>query len=75
LVLGMKASEGAILSTSQSIQDAGIASCVSGPRLAHVFLCYWFDGPGVFPSSLWLQGAEAVIESPEITQGLVRWFS
>ncbi|THV92405.1 hypothetical protein D6D25_09495 [Aureobasidium pullulans] len=47
LVLGMKASEGAILSKSQSIQDAGIASCVSGPRLAHVFLWYWFDGPGV----------------------------
>ncbi|THW13290.1 hypothetical protein D6D24_06132 [Aureobasidium pullulans] len=54
-----------------SIPDAGIASCVSGPRLAHVFLWYWFDGPGVFPSSLWLQGAEAVIESPEITQGLL----
>ncbi|KEQ79050.1 hypothetical protein M438DRAFT_359977 [Aureobasidium pullulans EXF-150] len=30
-----------------SIQDAGIASCFSGPRLAHVFLWYWFDGPGV----------------------------
>ncbi|THW64864.1 hypothetical protein D6D20_02527 [Aureobasidium pullulans] len=91
---------------SQSIQDAGIASCVSGPRLAHVFLWYWFDGPGVKKArrgaeseeehqgsdgstlkmiprcrpcpgvdvsllAARLQGAEAVIESPEITQGLV----
>ncbi|THW99347.1 hypothetical protein D6D13_10196 [Aureobasidium pullulans] len=89
-----------------SIQDAGIASCVSGPRLAHVFLWYWFDGPGVKKArrgaeseeehqgsdgstlkriprcrpcpgvdvsllEARLQGAEAVIESPEITQGLV----
>ncbi|TIA56534.1 hypothetical protein D6C77_06851 [Aureobasidium pullulans] len=88
-----------------SIQDAGITSCVSGPRLAHVFLWYWFDGPGVKKVRLGaeseeehqgsdgstlkriprcrpcpgvdvsllearLQGAEAVIESPEITQGL-----
>ncbi|THY50196.1 hypothetical protein D6C97_07095 [Aureobasidium pullulans] len=89
-----------------SIQDAGITSCVSGPRLAHVFLWYWFDGPGVKKVRLGaeseeehqgsdgstlkriprcrpcpgvdvsllearLQGAEAVIESPEITQGLL----
>lgn len=43
MVSGMKASEGAILSKSQSIQDAGISSCISGPRLAHVFLWFWFD--------------------------------
>ncbi|THY70093.1 hypothetical protein D6C86_09056 [Aureobasidium pullulans] len=63
-----------------SIQDAGIASCVSGPRLAHVFLWYWFDGPGVKKARRGaeseeehqLQKGEAVVESPEITQGLNR---
>ncbi|THZ39303.1 hypothetical protein D6C87_07219 [Aureobasidium pullulans] len=85
-----------------SIQDAGIASCVSGPRLAHVFLWYWFDGPGVkkarrgaeseeehqdftVPAVPWSRCLaledesktrdiyrEAVVESPEITQGLNR---
>ena len=47
MVLSMKARESTISSKSQSIQDAGIASCVSGPRLAHVFLWSWFDDPGV----------------------------
>ncbi|THV88679.1 hypothetical protein D6D26_09865 [Aureobasidium pullulans] len=89
------------------VQDAGIASCVSGIRMAHMFLWFWFnvplvkkarrgaeseeehqvcDGstleriprcrpcPGVDAPLLKArrQGAEAVIESPEITQGLNR---
>ncbi|THY10265.1 hypothetical protein D6D02_06525 [Aureobasidium pullulans] len=28
-----------------NIQDAGISSCVSGPRMAHAFLWFWFDVP------------------------------
>ncbi|THW71836.1 hypothetical protein D6D19_07045 [Aureobasidium pullulans] len=97
-----------------NIQDAGISSCVSGPRMAHAFLWFWFDVPivkkarrgaeseeehqvcdgsilkgisrcrpcpGVDAPLLKArtrlkihirQGAEAVIESPEITQGLNR---
>ncbi|CAD0024198.1 unnamed protein product, partial [Aureobasidium pullulans] len=93
-----------------NIQDAGISSCVSGPRMAHAFLWFWFDVPivkkarrgaeseeehqvcdgstlkriprcrpcpGVDAPLLKArrQGAEAVIESPEITQGLIRWFT
>lgn len=45
MVLGIKASESAILSESQSIQVAGIASCVSGPWLTHMFLWFWFNVP------------------------------
>ncbi|THX74340.1 hypothetical protein D6D04_08001 [Aureobasidium pullulans] len=40
-----EARESTILSKSQSIQDAGISSCVSGPRMAHAFLWFWFDVP------------------------------
>lgn len=29
------------------VQDSGIASCVSGPWVAHVFLWSWWDGPSV----------------------------
>jgi len=45
VVLSMKARESTILSKPQSIQDAGISSCVSGPRMAHAFLWFWFDVP------------------------------
>ncbi|THY52086.1 hypothetical protein D6C99_04248 [Aureobasidium pullulans] len=53
-----------------SIQDAGIASCVSGPRLAHVFLWYWFDGPGVKKAR---RGAESEEEHQDFTVPAVPW--